>query len=249
MAGATATEPAMPNIPERDEYGRLLRGRGAAAEFGEKESAEELERLGQARFGNRGRYYGGYRSEVDDRSLGGRDTRTSLADKIEPTITEDAMPTFFDFDVTGLAGESDFLRPLTGKVVLAVNVASRCGLTPQYADLEGLHEELADQDFAVVGFPCNQFGAQEPGSEKDIQAFCSTTYGVTFPMSEKLEVNGARRHPLYVWLTDPANGHPGDIEWNFEKFLIGRDGRLLNRYAPAVKPRDAGLMNDIAAAL
>jgi len=156
---------------------------------------------------------------------------------------------FFDFEVTGLDGAPGLLGGLAGKVVLAVNVASRCGLTPQYTDLEGLHEELAGERFAVVGFPCNQFGAQEPGSAQEIQAFCSATYGVTFPMSAKLEVNGAGRHPLYAWLTDPANGHPGDIEWNFEKILIGRDGRLLNRYAPTVKPRDAGLMNDIADAL
>lgn len=156
---------------------------------------------------------------------------------------------FCDFKVDGLDGQPDLLSGLKGKVVLAVNVASRCGLTPQYTDLEGLHEELAGENFAVVGFPCNQFGAQEPGSAKDIQTFCAANYGVTFPMSAKLEVNGAGRHPLYAWLTDPANGHPGDIEWNFGKFLIGRDGRLLNRYAPTVKPRDNGLMNDIAAAL
>jgi glutathione peroxidase len=156
---------------------------------------------------------------------------------------------FFDFEVTGLDGTPGLLSGLKGKIVLAVNVASRCGLTPQYSDLEGLHEELAGENFAVVGFPCNQFGAQEPGNAEEIRAFCSVTYGVTFPMSAKLEVNGAGRHPLYAWLTDPANGHPGDIEWNFEKFLIGRDGRLLNRYAPTVKPRDAGLMNDIADAL
>ncbi len=159
------------------------------------------------------------------------------------------MKSFFSFDVAGLDGKPDLLGPLAGRVVLAVNVASRCGLTPQYTDLEGLHEELAGAKFSVVGFPCNQFGAQEPGSAGEIQAFCSTTYGVTFPMSAKLEVNGAGRHPLYAWLTDPANGHPGDIEWNFEKFLVGRDGRLLNRYAPTVKPRDSGLMNDIADAL
>jgi glutathione peroxidase len=159
------------------------------------------------------------------------------------------VKTFFDFDVKRLDGQGNLLGPLKGKVVLAVNVASRCGLTPQYTDLEGLHEELADEDFAVVGFPCNQFGAQEPGSEQEIQSFCSATYGVTFPMSAKLEVNGDGRHPLYAWLTDPANGHAGDIQWNFEKFLIGRDGTLINRYAPTVKPRDNGLMNDIAAAL
>ena len=159
------------------------------------------------------------------------------------------MKNFYDFKVGGIDGTTDFLAGLKGKVVLAVNVASQCGLTPQYTDLEGLHEELAGEDFAVVGFPCNQFGAQEPGSEEEIQAFCSTSYGVTFPLSAKLEVNGAGRHPLYAWLTDPANGHAGDIQWNFEKFLIGRDGKLLNRYAPTVKPRDNALMNDIAAAL
>ncbi|HEY8265474.1 MAG TPA: glutathione peroxidase [Steroidobacteraceae bacterium] len=159
------------------------------------------------------------------------------------------MKNFYDFKLNAIDGTTDFLAGLKGKVLLAVNVASQCGLTPQYTDLEGLHEELADEDFAVVGFPCNQFGAQEPGSEEEIQAFCSTNYGVTFPLSAKLEVNGAGRHPLYAWLTDPANGHAGDIQWNFEKFLIGRDGKLLRRYAPTVKPRDNGLMNDIAAAL
>ncbi len=159
------------------------------------------------------------------------------------------MKNFFDFDLNRLNGQRDLLGALKGKVVLAVNVASRCGLTPQYTDLEGLHEELAAEGFAVVGFPCNQFGAQEPGSEEEIQAFCSATYGVTFPMSAKLDVNGIGRHPLYAWLTDPANGHAGDIQWNFEKFLVGRDGALINRYAPTVKPRDSGLMNDIAAAL
>ena len=159
------------------------------------------------------------------------------------------MKNFYDFKLDTIDGAPDLLAGLKGKVVLAVNVASQCGLTPQYTDLEGLHEELAEENFAVVGFPCNQFGAQEPGSEEEIQTFCSTNYGVTFPMSAKLEVNGAGRHPLYAWLTDPANGHAGDIEWNFEKFLIGRDGKLLNRYAPTVKPRDSGVMNDIAAAL
>ena len=159
------------------------------------------------------------------------------------------MRDFFQFDVNSIDGGADLLGSLKGKVVLAVNVASRCGLTPQYTGLEELHEELAKENFAVVGFPCNQFGKQEPGSEEEIQTFCSTNYGVTFPMSSKLEVNGAGRHPLYAWLTDAANGHPGDIQWNFEKFLIGRDGRLLKRYAPTTKPRDSGLMQDIADAL
>ena len=159
------------------------------------------------------------------------------------------MKNFYDFKVNAIDGRADLLSDLKGKVVLAVNVASRCGLTPQYTALEELHEELAGENFAVVGFPCNQFGAQEPGSEQEIQTFCSATYGVTFPMSAKLDVNGGGRHPLYAWLTDPANGHPGDIQWNFEKFLIGRDGELLQRYTPTTPPRDKGLMQDIADAL
>jgi glutathione peroxidase len=159
------------------------------------------------------------------------------------------MKNFFEFDVNKIDGGPNLLGGLKGKVVLAVNVASRCGLTPQYTGLEELHEELAGENFAVVGFPCNQFGGQEPGSEKEIRMFCAANYGVTFPMSAKLEVNGPGRHPLYTWLTDPNNGHPGDIQWNFEKFLVGRDGKLLKRYAPTVKPRDNGLMQDIADAL
>jgi len=159
------------------------------------------------------------------------------------------MSGFFDFEVAGIDGATGLLGPLRGKVVLAVNVASRCGLTPQYEGLERLHEEMAGHGFSVVGFPCNQFGAQEPGTEGEIQAFCSATYGVTFPMSAKLDVNGAGRHPIYRWLTDPANGFPGDITWNFEKFLVGRDGRLLRRYPPTTKPEDNGLRQDIADAL
>ena len=146
------------------------------------------------------------------------------------------MSAFFDFPVDRIDGQADLLSGLKGKVVLAVNVASRCGLTPQYTGLEELHEELAGENFAVVGFPCNQFGAQEPGSEQEIQTFCSATYGVTFPMSAKLEVNGAGRHPLYAWLTDPANGHPGDIQWNFEKFLIDRSGSVAGRFRPRTTP-------------
>lgn len=157
--------------------------------------------------------------------------------------------TFFDFPVTGIHGEPDLLGPLRGRVVLAVNVASRCGYTPQYTGLERLHGELSGEGFAVVGFPCNQFGAQEPGSDLEIREFCSTRYDVTFPLASKLEVNGPRRHALYAWLTDPANGHPGEIAWNFEKFLVGRDGRLLARYPSGTKPEDKGLMGDIADAL
>jgi glutathione peroxidase len=159
------------------------------------------------------------------------------------------MSDFYDFDVKGIDGSNNLLGHLRGKVTLAVNVASKCGLTPQYTGLETLQKDLAGENFTVVGFPCNQFGAQEPGSEKDIQTFCSMTYGVTFPMSSKLDVNGKERHPLYAWLTSRENGFPGDIEWNFEKFLIGRDGKVLKRYPPTTKLEDRGLMQDIAEAL
>jgi glutathione peroxidase len=159
------------------------------------------------------------------------------------------MKTFFDITVQGIAGEPDLLGALRGKVILAVNVASRCGLTPQYTGLEDLHRELEPENFAVVGFPCNQFGGQEPGTEQQIAQFCSATYGVTFPMSAKLDVNGAQRHALYRFLTSPDTGVAGDIEWNFEKFLIGRDGQVRKRYPPATPPQDAGLLQDIAGAL
>jgi glutathione peroxidase len=159
------------------------------------------------------------------------------------------MSDFYGFRVRAIDGGADLLGPLRGKVALAVNVASACGMTPQYAGLERLHAELAAENFTVVGFPCNQFGAQEPGSEAEILEFCRTRYGVRFPLAAKLEVNGPQRAPLYAWLTDAANGHPGDIEWNFEKFLIGRDGRVLKRYPPTVPPEDKGLLQDIADAL
>ena len=157
--------------------------------------------------------------------------------------------TFFDVPVTGIQGEPDLLGPLRGRVVLAVNVASRCGYTPQYTGLEQLCDDLAGEGFVVVGFPCNQFGAQEPGSNDEIRDFCSTRFSVTFPLAAKLEVNGPGRHPLYQWLTDPAQGVPGDIEWNFEKFLIGRDGRVLKRYPSGTRPDDKGLLADIADAV
>jgi glutathione peroxidase len=159
------------------------------------------------------------------------------------------MASFFDFLVTGIRGEPDLLGPLRGRVVLAVNVASRCGYTPQYLGLERLREELAAEGFEVVGFPCNQFGAQEPGTDAEIREFCSTRYDVGFPLAAKLEVNGAGRHPVYAWLTSAANGHGGDVQWNFEKFLIGRDGRLLARYPSGTRPEDKGLLADIAGAL
>ncbi|NBO80779.1 MAG: glutathione peroxidase [Actinobacteria bacterium] len=138
-----------------------------------------------------------------------------------------------------------------GGVTLVVNVASKCGLTPQYTGLEALHKEFAAEGFSVVGVPCNQFGAQEPGSAEEITTFCSTSYGVTFPLTEKIEVNGAGRHALYVSLTSVADaeGHSGDIRWNFEKFLIGKDGKVIARFSPMVTPEDETLRAAIRAAL
>jgi len=159
------------------------------------------------------------------------------------------LNTFFDFPIAALDGSANLLAGLRGRVVLAVNVASQCGYTPQYQGLQELFVELQDKNFAVVGFPCNQFGAQEPGTEKQILDFCQTTFDVTFPMSSKLEVNGASRHPLYNFLTSPDSGVAGDITWNFEKFLIGRDGTVLKRYPPQTKPQDSGILQDIADAL
>jgi glutathione peroxidase len=159
------------------------------------------------------------------------------------------MGSFFDYPVDAIDGQPDLLGPLRGRVVLAVNVASRCGYTPQYAGLEQLHRDVSDRGFSVVGFPCNQFGAQEPGTAAEILQFCSTRYGVSFPLAAKLEVNGAGRHPVFAWLTDPSNGHPGDVEWNFEKFLVGRDGQLLARYPSGTRPDDAGLLADLVDAL
>ncbi|MBV8497122.1 MAG: glutathione peroxidase [Gammaproteobacteria bacterium] len=159
------------------------------------------------------------------------------------------MNGFYDIAVTGIDGSPDLLGRLRGKVTLAVNVASRCGLTPQYAGLEQLQRDLAAENFTVVGFPCNQFAGQEPGSEAEIAAFCQSHYQVTFPLSAKLEVNGAGRHPVYEYLTSPGSGIAGDISWNFEKFLVGRDGRVLKRYPPETRPQDNGLMQDIAEAL
>lgn len=156
------------------------------------------------------------------------------------------MPSFYDFSVKGIDGLPDLLTPLRGSVALVVNVASKCGYTPQYTGLERLYREMKSQKFTIIGFPCNQFGAQEPAPESAIMQFCTTTYDVTFPLSAKVDVNGPDRHPLYAWLTSQANGFAGDIEWNFEKFLISRDGRVIARYPSGTRPEDNGLLQDIA---
>ena len=156
-----------------------------------------------------------------------------------------------EYPVNTLHGEASSLGDHSGKALLVVNVASKCGLTPQYAGLEQLHETYGDRGFSVVGFPCNQFGGQEPGTAEEIETFCSTTYGVTFPMFEKIDVNGPDRHPIYDELTKvaDADGADGDIRWNFEKFLIAPDGTIVKRYSPMTAPDDAGLVADIEAAL
>jgi glutathione peroxidase len=148
--------------------------------------------------------------------------------------------TLYDIPVKTLSGEDSSLGALAGKTLLVVNVASKCGLTPQYAALEALHSRLADRGFSVVGFPCNQFMGQEPGTAGEIEEFCSTTYGVTFPMFEKIEVNGEGRHPIYEQLTavPDAGGAAGDVQWNFEKFLLGPDGSVVARFRPRTVPDD-----------
>ena len=156
---------------------------------------------------------------------------------------------FHEFEINGIDGSSNLLAKAEGKVVLAVNVASQCGFTPQYDGLQALYEELSDQDFLIIGFPCNQFGAQEPGSHEEIANFCQVNYNVNFPLSEKIDVNGSDRHPLYAWLTGDEQGQAGDIRWNFEKFLIGRDGQVLARYGSRVAPEDATLLQELADAL
>jgi glutathione peroxidase len=157
----------------------------------------------------------------------------------------------YDFPVNTLSGEPGSLGDLAGKTLLVVNVASKCGLTPQYAGLERLHERFAGQGFSVVGFPCNQFGGQEPGTAGEISEFCSTSYGVTFPMFEKIDVNGAARHPVYTELTavPDAAGEAGDIQWNFEKFLVGPDGTVLARFRPRTDPEDPALVSAIEGSL
>ena len=157
----------------------------------------------------------------------------------------------YQTDLAALDGTPGVLAGLDGKVTLVVNVASKCGLTPQYTQLEELQVAYGDQGFSVLGVPCNQFMEQEPGTAEEIQTFCSTEYGVTFPLTEKIEVNGDERHPLYTELTQVADaeGRDGDIQWNFEKFLIAGDGEVIARFAPQVEPNDPKIVSAITSAL
>lgn len=159
------------------------------------------------------------------------------------------MGSIYDFSASTNQGKKLALSKHRGKVMLIVNTASQCGFTPQFAGLEALHKDYADKGLVVLGFPCNQFGQQDPGSDQEIAQFCALNYGVTFPMMAKIDVNGDAAHPLYQWLTQQAPGLLGSkaIKWNFTKFLVGRDGQVLKRYAPQDPPK--ALAKDIEAAL
>ena len=163
--------------------------------------------------------------------------------------TSSTPSSVYDFEAVSITGQPVRLADYRGKVLLIVNTASKCGFTPQFEGLEQLWKAYADQGLVVLGFPCNQFGGQDPGSADEIASFCSLNYGVSFPMMSKIEVNGGGAHPLYKWLTAEAPGILGTkaIKWNFTKFLVGKDGQVIKRYAPTDKPAD--LQRDIAAAL
>ncbi len=159
------------------------------------------------------------------------------------------MANIYEYTARSITGEERALADFKGQAVLIVNTASKCGFTPQFTGLEALYEKYKDQGFAVLGFPCNQFLNQDPGDEQQIASFCSMDYGVTFPMFAKIEVNGPGAHPLFQHLTSEAPGLLGSkaIKWNFTKFLVGRDGKIIDRYAPTTKPED--IAKDIEKAL
>lgn len=155
----------------------------------------------------------------------------------------------YDIPLKDIEGKETSLKAYKGKVLLVVNVASKCGLTPQYKALEALHQKYKDKGFSVLGFPCNDFGSQEPGTNEEIKEFCSSKYGVSFPMFDKLHVKGAERHALYEVLSGKDSPYPGDVKWNFGKFLIGRDGKILKRFEPKTAPDAPELTEAIEAAL
>jgi glutathione peroxidase len=155
----------------------------------------------------------------------------------------------YDIKLKDIDGKDTTLNAYKGKVLLIVNVASKCGFTPQYKGLEALHQKYKDNGFTVLGFPCNQFGGQEPGTNEEIKQFCSTKYSVTFPLFDKIEVNGDNRHPLYVALAGEKSPFPGNIKWNFNKFLIGKDGKILKRFESRATPESPEVTQAVEAAL
>ena len=159
------------------------------------------------------------------------------------------MSELYEIQTTTIDGNDITLDQFKGQVLLVVNVASACGLTPQYTGLQALYTKYSDRNFTVVGFPCNQFGAQEPGTEQEIADFCSTNYQVSFPMMSKIDVNGPSRHPLYDLLAGDNAKFPGDITWNFEKFLISKDGEIIQRFSPQTTPEDRALVSAVESAI
>ncbi len=155
----------------------------------------------------------------------------------------------YEIPLKDINGKETSLKAYKGKTILVVNVASKCGLTPQYAALESLYRKYKDKGLVVVGFPCNDFAGQEPGTNEEIKQFCSTKYDVTFPLFDKLHVKGPEQHPLYAALTGKEAQFPGDVKWNFGKFLIGKDGKVLHRFEPQVKPDATEVTAAIEAAL
>ena len=174
---------------------------------------------------------------------------TLIASLILPAVTAFAADSLYDIALQDIDGHTATLAPYKGKVLLIANVASKCGNTPQYKDLEALYQKHKAEGLVVLGFPCNQFGHQEPGTNAEIKEFCSTNYAVTFPMFDKLEVNGPHRHPLYTLLAGEGSPFPGDIKWNFAKFLVGRDGKIIQRFAPGLKPSTPEVTAAVEAAL
>jgi glutathione peroxidase len=164
-------------------------------------------------------------------------------------LTASAAQTVLDVPVKNIDGKDTSLKEYKGKVMLVVNVASKCGYTKQYTGLEAIQQKYKAKGFTVVGFPCNQFGGQEPGTNEEIKQFCSSKFNVTFPLFDKIEVNGANRHPLYTMLAGKDSPFPGDIKWNFNKFLIGKDGKILKRFDSKVTPESPEMTAAIEAAL
>jgi glutathione peroxidase len=160
-----------------------------------------------------------------------------------------AADSIYNIPLKDIDGKDASLKPYQGKVLLIVNVASRCGYTPQYTALEAVYQKNKSQGLVVLGFPCNQFGGQEPGTDAEIKQFCSSNYDVTFPLFDKIEVNGSNRNPVYVMLAGTGSPTAGDIKWNFTKFLIGRDGKIIKRFESRVKPDSPEVTQAIEAAL
>ena len=176
-------------------------------------------------------------------------TKTLIASLIAMTAIAASAQSIYDIKLADIDGKPTTLAAYKGKAVLIVNVASKCGFTKQYTGLEATYQKYKTQGFVVLGFPCNQFGGQEPGTNEEIKQFCSSKYNVTFPLFDKIEVNGANRHPLYVALAGKDSPFSGDIKWNFNKFLVGKDGKIIKRFDSKIAPESEELTKAVEAAL